>query len=357
MAFNKREHLKKNIEALQLVFLLEKEKRQATENERQLLMKYSGFGGLKFVLNPADKADDLHRWVKSEQDLFALTQELHQVLRENALDEKQYHRYLDSIRASVLTAFYTPPAIIDAIANSFLENQIPIERFLEPSAGRGSFIEAFKNEGISHIAAYEKDLLTGKILKQLYPDNNIRVAGFEEIPDSGKETYDIIASNIPFGDTSVFDLSFIRSKNSARMQAARSIHNYFFIKSVDMLRDGGILAFITSQGVLNSAKNEPIREALMQSCNLVSAIRLPNNLFTDYAGTEVGSDLIVLQKNKSKSGISQIEQQFCKAYITSENINNNLLFAKGQRIVHTSLYEGTNQYGKPSWIYEHKDGV
>ncbi|CAD0002236.1 N-6 DNA methylase [Flavobacterium salmonis] len=357
MAFNKREHLKKNIEALQLVFLLEKEKRQAVENERQLLMKYSGFGGLKFVLNPADKVDDLHRWVKSEQDLFAFTQELHQVLRENALDEKQYHRYLDSIRASVLTAFYTPPVIIDAIANSFQEKQISIERFLEPSAGTGSFIEAFKNEGISHIAAYEKDLLTGKILKQLYPDNNIRVAGFEEIPDSEKETYDVIASNIPFGDTSVFDLSFVRSKETARAQAARSIHNYFFIKSVDMLRDGGVLVFITSQGVLNSAKNEPIREALMQSCNLVSAIRLPNNLFTDYAGTEVGSDLIVLQKNKSKSGLSQIEQQFCKAYIASENITNNLLFAKGQRIVYTSLYKGTNQYGKPSWIYEHKDGV
>jgi N12 class adenine-specific DNA methylase len=357
MAYNKREHLKNNIEALQLVFLLEKEKRQADENERQLLMKYSGFGGLKFVLNPVDKADDLQRWAKSEQQFFPLTEQLHQVLHENVPDEKQYNRYVDSIKSSVLTAFYTPPAIINAIADSFHKNQIDIQRFLEPSAGTGSFIEAFKNQGISHVTAFEKELLTGKIIQQIYPDNNIRAAGFEEIPDSEKENYDVIASNIPFGDTSVFDLSFIRSKNPVRMQAARSIHNYFFIKSVDMLRDGGILAFITSQGVLNSAKNEPIREALMQSCNLVSAIRLPNNLFTDYAGTEVGSDLIVLQKNKAKSGLSEIEQQFCKTYITSDNTANNLMFINGEHIVHTSFYKGTDQYGKPAWIYEHKDGV
>ncbi|UPZ16220.1 N-6 DNA methylase [Flavobacterium humidisoli] len=357
MGYNKREHLKKNIEALQLVFLLEKEKRQATETERQLLMKYSGFGGLKFVLNPADKANDIDRWVKSEQDLFSLTQELHHLLRENAQDEKQYYRYVDSIKASVLTAFYTPPSVIGAIADSFGENQINIERFLEPSAGTGSFIEAFRNERLSHITAYEKEFLTGQLLKQLYPDNNIRVAGFEEIPDRDKETYDVIASNIPFGDASIFDLSYIRSKDPARVQAARSIHNYFFLKSTDMLRDGGLLAFITSQGVLNSAKNEPVRQALMQNCNLVSAIRLPNNLFTDYAGTEVGSDLIVLQKNNGKSGLSQREQHFCSTYTTSDNTSNSMLFENAEYIVHTSSYQATDMYGKPALIYEHEGGI
>lgn len=357
MAFNKREHLKTNIEVLQLVFLLEKEKRQATETERQLLMKYSGFGGLKFVLNPADKANDIDRWVKSEQDLFALTQELHHLLRENAQDEKQYYRYVDSIKASVLTAFYTPPSVIGAIADSFQENQINIERFLEPSAGTGSFIEAFRNESLSHITAYEKEFLTGKLLKQLYPDNNIRVAGFEEIPDKDKESYDVIASNIPFGDASIFDFSYIRSKDPVRVQAARSIHNYFFLKSIDMLRNGGLLAFITSQGVLNSAKNEPIRQALIQNCNLVSAIRLPNNLFTDYAGTEVGSDLIVLQKNNAKSGLSQREQQFCSTYTTSDNTSNSMLFENVQHIVQTTSYQATDMYGKSALIYEHEGGI
>ena len=144
MAYNKREHLKNNIEALQLVFLLEKEKRQADENERQLLMKYSGFGGLKFVLNPVDKADDLQRWAKSEQQFFPLTEQLHQVLHENVPDEKQYNRYLDSIKSSVLTAFYTPPAIINAIADSFHKNQIDIQRFLEPSAGTGSLLKPLR---------------------------------------------------------------------------------------------------------------------------------------------------------------------------------------------------------------------
>jgi N12 class adenine-specific DNA methylase/type I restriction-modification system DNA methylase subunit len=357
MGFSKREHLKTNIEALKIVFQLEKEKRYATETERKLLMNYSGFGGLKFVLNPADKANDIDRWVKSEQDLFPLTQELHQLLRENAQDEKQYYRYVDSMRASVLTAFYTPPSVIEAIADSFQQNQIRIERILEPSAGTGSFIEAFRNESISHVTAYEKELLTGKIIKQLYPDNNIRIAGFEEIPDREKESYDVIASNIPFGDVSVFDLSFVRSKDTARVQAARSIHNYFFLKSTDMLRDGGLLAFITSQGVLNSSKNEHIRQALMQNCNLVSAIRLPNNLFTDYAGTEVGSDLIILQKNNAKSGLSPREQQFCSTYTTSDNTTNSLLFQNGQHVVHTTSYQATDMYGKPALIYEHKGGV
>ncbi|MDX6187812.1 N-6 DNA methylase [Flavobacterium sp. Fl-318] len=357
MAFNKREHLKNNIEALQLIFQIEKEKRQATETERKVLMQYSGFGGLKFVLNPADKPEDISRWVKSEQELFALTQELHQLLRINSDDEKQYHRYIESLRNSVLTAFYTPPLVIESIVNSFKEIEIHIERFLEPSAGTGSFIEAFKNNTTSHIAAYEKELLTGKIVKQLYPDNSIRITGFEEIPDKEKDSYDVIASNIPFGDTSIFDLSYIRSKDPAQVQATRSIHNYFFLKGIDMLRNGGILAFITSQGVLNSTKNEPIRQALMKSCDLISAIRLPNNLFTDYAGTDVGSDLIVLQKNNAKLLLSETEQQFCKTYLTPENTTNNLLFENLQRIVHTSLYKGTDQYGKSTWIYEHKDGA
>lgn len=117
------------------------------------------------------------------------------------------------------------------------------------------------------------------------------------------------------------------------------------------------MAFITSQGVLNSAKNEPIRQALMQNCNLVSAIRLPNNLFTDYAGTEVGSDLIVLQKNNAKSGLSQREQQFCSTYTTADNTTNSLLFENGQHVVHTTSYQATDMYGKPALIYEHKEGV
>src|SRR5690606_31551887 len=142
----------------------------------------------------------------------------------------------------------------------------------EPSAGSGAFIESFKNtfDATSEISAYEKDLLTAKILKHIYPDVDTRVRGFEEIPENEKNSYDLVTSNIPFGDTAVFDLSYCRGKDPARVQAARSIHNYFFLKGTDILRDGGLLAFITSQAVLNSAKNEPILRALMQDNNLVS---------------------------------------------------------------------------------------
>ncbi len=176
-----------------------------------------------------------------------------------------------------------------------------IGRFLEPAAGIGSFIASFSENQNASVTAYEKDLLTGKILKQLYPESTIRISGFEEIPEKEQNSYDVIASNIPFGDTSVFDLSYSRSKDTAKVQAARSIHNCFFLKGADMLREGGLLAYITSQGILNSSRNEPIRRALMQDNNLVSAVRLPNNLFTEYAGTEVGSDLLILQKKHGET--------------------------------------------------------
>jgi N12 class adenine-specific DNA methylase len=359
MAFSKREHLRQNIAALCIAFTLEKEKRPAIETERQQLLLYSGFGGLKFVLNPVDTSEAINRWVKSEQDLFPMTLELHQLLRENTIDDRQYHRYVDSMRNSVLTAFYTPPTVIDTIAETLREQEINVQSLLEPAAGIGSFIASFNsaNNNIPVITAYEKDLLTGKVLQQLYPKNNIRISGFEEIPISEQGRYDLVTSNIPFGDTAVFDLSFSRGKDTARIQAARSIHNYFFLKGTDMLRDGGILAFITSQGVLNSPKNEPIRRALLQEHQLVSAVRLPNNLFRDYAGTEAGSDLIILQKDTAKIGLTGMEERFCQSYLTDDNTPNNVLFENLNRIVHTSLYKGTDMYGKPSWIYEHEGGA
>ena len=357
MGFSKKQHLQLNIDALRIAFKLEKENRKASAGERLLMMQYSGFGGLKFVLNPAQNPIDINHWRKTEHELFPVTQELHQLLKENATDEKQYRRYVDSMRSSVLTAFYTPPLVIDAISTTLKENGVSIQKLLEPSAGNGSFIQSFADKDMPQVTAYEKDLLTGKILKQLYQDNRIRISGFEEIPEKEKNRYDVVASNIPFGDTSVFDLSYSRSKDSAKVQAARSIHNYFFMKGADMLREGGVLAFITSQGVLNSPKNEPIRRALMQDNNLVSVVRLPNNLFTDYAGTEVGSDLIILQKNTAKQNLTESEEQFCQSQITQYNTPSNAFFEDSTRIVHTERVLDTDPYGQPAFIYTHRDGV
>lgn len=357
MGFNKKQHLQRNIDALRIAFKLEHENRKASVGERLLMMQYSGFGGLKFVLNPVQNPIDINHWRKTEQEFFPLTQELHQLLKENATDEKQYRSYVDSMRSSVLTAFYTPPLVIDAVSTSLKDNSVNIQKFLEPSAGIGSFIQSFAEKGVQQVTAYEKDFLTGKILKQLYPDNTIQIKGFEEIPEKEKNSYDIIASNIPFGDTAIFDLSYSRSRDTAKVQAARSIHNYFFIKGTDMLREGGILAFITSQGVLNSPKNEPIRRELMQDNNLVSVVRLPNNLFTDYAGTEVGSDLIILQKNTAKQSLTKAEELFCQSQITQYNTPDNALFQDNGRIIHTEQTLATDPYGQPAFVYTHRDGV
>jgi len=357
MGFSKRQHLQQNIDALRIAFKLEKEKRQATVGERLLMMQYSGFGGLKFVLNPIANEIDINNWRKTEHELFPLTQELHQLLKENSEDEKQYRRYVDSMKSSVLTAFYTPPQVIDAISATLRESGLNIDKFLEPSAGIGSFIQSFSENKKASVTAYEKDLLTGKILKQLYPESIIRISGFEEIPEKGQNSFDVIASNIPFGDTSVFDLSYSRSRDSAKVQAARSMHNYFFLKGADMLREGGLLAYITSQGILNSPKNEPIRRALMQDNNLVSAVRLPNNLFTEYAGTEVGSDLIILQKNTAKQGLTEREDLFCQSRQTEYNTPGNALFQDSTRIVHTDRRLDTDPYGQPALIYTHKVGI
>lgn len=357
MGFSKRQHLLQNIEALRIAFTLEKEKRQATVGERLSMMQYSGFGGLKFVLNPIANETDINNWRKTEHDLFPITQELHQLLKENSEGEKQYRRYVDSMKSSVLTAFYTPSQVIDAISETLRDSGLHIDKFLEPSAGIGSFIQSFSENQKPSVTAYEKDLLTGKILKQLYPESNIRISGFEEIREKEQNSYDVVASNIPFGDTSVFDLSYSRSKDTAKVQAARSIHNYFFLKGNDMLSEGGLLAYITSQGILNSPKNEPIRRALMQDNNLVSVVRLPNNLFTEYAGTEVGSDLIILQKNTAKQNLTDREDLFCQSKPTEYNTPGNALFQDGTRIIHTDQKLDTDPYGQPALIYTHKDGV
>jgi N12 class adenine-specific DNA methylase len=357
MGFGRRDHLRWNIEAIEVAFKLEREKRKATVGERLLLMQYRGFGGLKFVLNPVEDEVDINHWRKNDHVFFSLTRELHQLLKENSADDKEYRRYVDSMRSSVLSAFYTPPAVIGAISGALQQSGIYIKKFLEPSAGIGSFIESFDNSSARDITAYEKDLLTGKILKQIYPDHKVHVSGFEEIPENEKDSYDVVASNIPFGDTSVFDLSYSRGKDQARIQAARTVHNYFFLKGTDMLRDGGILAFIASQGVLNSPSNLIIREELMREHKLLSAIRLPNNLFTEYAGTDVGSDLIILQKRVGKKMLSEREKAFCQTLTSSDRMSKNLYLDNPALVIHTKFYEGTDQYGKPTMIYDHEGGA
>ncbi|WP_050708405.1 N-6 DNA methylase [Dysgonomonas sp. HGC4] len=143
-----------------------------------------------------------------------------------------------------------------------------------------------KNVPNAEVTAFEKDLLTGKILSHLHPQDKIRIEGYEKMEGRYSQYFDVIASNIPFGDVAVFDPLLSKHETPAVSQSTKAIHNYFFTKSVMAAREGGLIAFITSQGVLNSEQNKPIREHLMNSCHVVSTIRLSNNLFTEEAGTE-----------------------------------------------------------------------
>lgn len=355
MAYGKKAHLIDNIEAIATVFRLEKEKRKATASEREILSRYSGFGGLKCILNPARTLEDASRWTKSELDLFPQVANLHRLIRENSQDERTYNRYMDSLKQSVLTAFYTPPEVVESLAQTLRNHGITPARLLEPSAGTGIFVDAFNPGNSVETVAFEKDLLTGKILQHLHPDTNVRIEGFENIEAKRLGSFDLVASNIPFGDVSVFDLSYSRGKSIAKQQAAQSIYNYFFLKGLDCLQEGGIMAFITSQGVMNSDRNAPIREYLMENSRLISAVRLPNNLFSDYAGTDVGTDLIVLQKQSGKGVSNDIERSFIET--TNEDISINSLFTDMSRNIYTTRDRSTDLYGKPAWVMRHKGGI
>ena len=356
MAFNRKQKLRDNIEAIRTAFLLDREQRAATAEERAILRKYCGFGGLKCILNPARELTDAVHWAKSDLELFAPTVELHRLIRENSRDDMEYKRFVDSLKASVLTAFYTPKEITDTIADVLADYCVRPSRVLEPSAGVGAFVDAvLRHSPDADVMAFEKDLLTGTILRQLHPDKKMRIDGFEKIEKPFNSYFDLAMSNIPFGDIAVFDAEFQRSESFGRRSAQKAIHNYFFLKGLDTVRDGGIVAFITSQGVLNSTKTS-VRNELFRQANLVSAIRLPNNLFSDNAGTEVGSDLIVLQKNLHKTEMSQDERLLTVIQTdTKTNLTDNAYFIHHpERIVHTSAKLDTDPYGKPAMVYLHE---
>ena len=359
MAFNKKQRLRENIEAIRTAFTLEKEQRMPTARERALLERYCGFGGLKCILNPARELTDAVHWAKSDLELFAPTVELHRLIRENSRDETEYRRYVDSLKASVLTAFYTPQAIADTIADVLHDRKVRPKLVLEPSAGMGAFISpVLSNNPQAEVMAFEKDLLTGKLLGCLYPQQKIRTEGFEKIEKPFLNHFDLAISNIPFGDFGVFDAEFSRSASFGRRSAQKAIHDYFFLKGLDAVRDGGIVAFVTSQGVLNSSRVS-VRNEMFSKANLVSAIRLPNNLFTDNAGTEASSDLIILQKDLQKKGLTQ-EERVLTIIQTEHNggLTDNAYFAyHTERIIHTDAKRATDPYGKPAMVYTHSGGV
>ena len=359
MTFNRKQKLRDNIEAIRTAFTLDREGRTPTERERVLLGRYCGFGGLKCILNPARELTDAVHWAKSDLELFAPTVELHRIIRENSRDDMEYKRYTDSLKASVLTAFYTPQPVTDTIADVLHDRKVRPNLVLEPSAGIGAFISPVLSNNLqAEVMAFEKDLLTGKMLGHLYPQQKIRTEGFEKIEKSFLNHFDLAISNIPFGDIAVFDAEYEKKSVMHRI-AAKKVHTYFFLKGLDAVRDGGIVAFITSQNVLNTEGNGGTRYLMMKQADLLSAIRLPNNLFSENANTEVGCDLIILQKNERKEELSEEDRLFTRTVRSNHTglVTNEYFLDHPERIIHTETKRDTDPYGKPAMIYTHSGGV
>lgn len=362
MSYNRLQTMRDNIEAIRLALNLGVAGRTAqTPEEREVLRKYAGFGGLKCILNDANELSDAAKWSKSDIELFMPTVELRRLIHDYSKDDKEFAQYMDSLKTSVLTAFYTPLSVVDAISDALKYSGVEVKSFLEPSAGQGAFIDSFlRNDRYpgTEVLAYEKDLLTGKILSALHPSILTRIEGFEKIERDFNGYFDVAASNIPFGDFAVADPAYAVSKEIAYRQATKTIHNYFFLKALDQVREGGLVAFIASQGVMNAA-SPFVRMELVKRADLVAALRLPNNTFYDNAGTDAGSDLIILQKHTGKKALSADEEFFIQSVVDrGTKVPGNKFFqAFPQNVICTDAKVGTDQYGKPAIVYTHTGGV
>jgi len=288
--FNATKKYTDNINALETLLSIIKEKRKATPEEKNILAKYVGFGGLKEIaFNPDNEADwkeSTAKYKDQVRKVMQLTQELDQALGIN--------NSLSEIRAGILTAHYTPKTIIDTMFNVLEKLGFQNGNILEPSAGIGNFIGYMpsKMRSNSNITAVELDNVTGNILKYLYDDVNTQIRGIQDaiIPDNSQ---DVVISNVPFGNFKVFDKAF----KGNREFLIKRIHNYFFAKALDKVCEGGIVMFVTSKGVLDSKGNREVREYLNKNAEFLGAVRLPSTAFQNNANTSVVTDVIILRKN------------------------------------------------------------
>lgn len=347
MAYSKLKSFEDNVKAIETALTVLSQKRKATEPEKETMSLYSGFGGIKEVLNlGTDKPFPQNMKEMADRLLIAL-------LKFSTDNPEWYNGTLDSIKTSVLTAFYTPAFIINAVARqihtTFKKHGLTMRSFLEPSAGIGGFLPVAMNGTKSY--AFEKDTLTGIILAHLNDDTETFTAGFESIGEQRLEhtSFDVIASNIPFGNFRVFDAELWK-KGGIYEQSTKTIHNYFFVKALELLNEGGLLAFLTSRGIADTPSNKFVREYLVNNANLISAVRLPDNIFMPTGGIEVGSDLLIFQKDTAKSAPTSREAMFLqtsKEKYGEENTEpSNRLFTLPKTTLSTDSRIATNQFGK-----------
>ena len=348
MAFNTVRKLADNIAAIRIA--LDFNGQELLPAEIETLGRYAGFGGIKAIMFPPGAASEWSQYDISASDLKLHPQvmELHGLLQE-MLGPDAYKASVDALKNSILTAYYTPAFIPAAIYGAMREAGIAPRRLYETSAGAGIFIsEAVKTFPLlEHIDAVEKDFLTGKVLtarcSALKVPTDVQVRGLEETAATEKGLSDLVISNIPFGNFSVFDPAYKGSP------VASKIHNYFFAKGLDKLTDGGILAYIVTDAFLNSPSNATARKFLLTSADLLSVSVLPANLMKDSSGVEVGAHLLIVQKNDSKKALTEAEALLIE---TKERENhygkyhvNAYLEQHPELVFGDKVTEGRNAYG------------
>ncbi len=349
MSYNKLKSLVANVEAIATAMKIRIDDRQATDEEKEVLSRYSGFGGIKDVLSIGTERtanDDVAEHIHRLQDLIEAYP---------YYDDAMRQAVIDSIKSSVLTAFYTPKFLIDAVARqihaTFKDNSLQMRTFLEPSAGIGGFLPVAMPDTRSY--AFEKDCLTGLILSFLHDKTTTVTAGFETIADQHLEhgSFDVIASNIPFGNFRVFDAEMWK-KGGMYEQSAKTIHNYFFVKAMELLNEGGLLAFVAPRGIADTPGNKFVREYLVNHADLITALRLPDTLFMQTSGIEVGSDLLIFQKHSRKATLSLREKMFLQ--VSKEKADTagtttdyaNKIFTLPKTALATDSRIALNQFGK-----------
>ncbi len=302
------ERFNNNVRAIRLLKRLEAEDRLATPEEQEVLARYVGWGGL------ADCFDERH---SKYAELKAL------------LTEDEYA----AARESTLTAFYTPPVVIRSIYQALTSMGFQTGNILEPSCGIGNFI-GMRPEALADSKLYgvELDSISGRIAQQLYQQSSIAVQGFEktDLPDS---FFDAAIGNVPFGSFKVIDKRYDRYNFL--------IHDYFFARTLDKVRPGGIIAFVTSKGTMD--KDTPtVRKYISRRADLLGAIRLPNNTFKDAAGTEVTSDILFLQK---RDALSSEEPDWVHLNTDSNGLKMNQYFIDHPEMVMGEMREVSGPYG------------
>ena len=310
-----REKFINNVEAIRVLKKCEEENRFATPQEQEILSKYVGWGGLPQAFDEKDSS-----WSNGYSIL------------KNLLDEKEYSQ----ARESTLTAFYTPPVVIRSMYKALENMGLKTGNILEPSCGVGNFIGMLP-DSLEDCKLYgvELDSISGRIARQLYQKSTVAVQGYEDtnLPNS---FFDVAVGNVPFGDFKVLDKKYDKHKFL--------IHDYFFAKTLDKVRPGGVIAFITSKGTLDK-ENPSVRKYIAQRADLLGAIRLPNNTFKANAGTEVTSDIIFLQKRDS---ITDIEPDWVYLGENDDGIKMNQYFIDNPEMILGNIEMISTRFGYDS---------